>query len=158
MHKFLLTLVLLVFASCSLFESKEEKTQKLVAEKLLQIDWSDVDDYPLFSDCDELAAKPEQKKCFEEKLILQLSKYLQDFELISETEIKDVVFLDFSIESDGGITIVNIENKEIFGAQMKKFEDRVAKSLRSLPKIEPALKRGIPVRAKFRIPILLNSK
>ena len=158
MHKFLLIFVLLGFTSCSLFESKEEKTQKLVSEQLLQIDWSDVDDYPLFSDCDELAAKPIQKKCFEEKVILHLSKHLQEFELISETEIKEVVFLDFSVESDGNISAVHIENKEIFGSQMKKFENRIAKGLRSLPKIEPALKRGIPVRAKFRIPILLNSK
>ncbi len=153
-----MVLVLCGFTSCSLFESTEKKTQKLVEKELLEIDWTDVDDYPLFSDCDELLSKEIQKQCFEEKLLLHLSADLQEFQLTSETEIKDVVFLDFRIENDGAITIINIENKEIFGSQMEKFEDKVAKSLKSLPRIEPALKRGIPVSAKFRIPIFLNSK
>ncbi|TMM58373.1 hypothetical protein FEE95_02780 [Maribacter algarum] len=158
MRKLLMVLVLCGFTSCSLFESTEKKTQKLVEKELLEIDWTDVDDYPLFSDCDELLSKEIQKQCFEEKLLLHLSADLQEFQLTSETEIKDVVFLDFRIENDGAITIINIENKEIFGSQMEKFEDKVAKSLKSLPRIEPALKRGIPVSAKFRIPIFLNSK
>jgi len=158
MRKFLLILVLFGFTSCHLFESKEEKTQKLVNEKLLQIDWSDVDDYPLFSDCDETVSKALQKNCFEEKLLTHLSADLKEFHLTSETEIKDVVFLDFRVEKEGNIIIDTIENKEIFGSQMEKFEDKVAKSLKSLPHIEPALKEGIPVNVKFRIPIFLNSK
>lgn len=158
MNKFLLILVLLGFTSCNLFESKEEKTQKLVAEKLLQIDWSDVDDYPLFSDCDETVSKALQKKCFEEKLLLHLSVGLKEFHMTSETEINDVVFLDFSVEKDGNVSIDTIENKVIFGDQMEKFENQIAKSLKTLPHIEPALKQGIPVNAKFRIPIFLNSK
>lgn len=158
MRKFLMVLVLCGFTSCSLFESKEKKTQKLIEQELQQIDWSDVDNYPLFNDCDESVSKTLQKNCFEEKLLLHLSADLQEFQLTSETEIKDVVFLDFRIENDGSITVVNIENKEIFGSQMRKFEDKVTKSLQRLPRIEPALKRGIPVSAKFRIPIFLNSK
>lgn len=158
MRKFLTVLVLCGFTSCNLFESKEEKTQKLVEQELHHIDWSNVDYYPLFSDCDETASKAQQKTCFEEKLVFHLSVDLQEFQLISEAKIKDVVFLDFIVESDGSISIINIENQEIFGNQMEDFNARVVKSLNSLPRIEPALKRGIPVRAKFRIPIFLNSK
>lgn len=158
MRKLLTILILCGFTSCSFFESQDKKTQKLVENELQQIDWSDVDDYPLFSDCDETVSKILQKNCFEEKLLLHLSADLQEFQLTSETEIKDVVFLDFKIENDGSIIVVNIENKEIFGSQMEKFEDKVANSLKNLPRIEPALKRGIPVSAKFRIPIFLNSK
>ncbi|MFK7813451.1 MAG: hypothetical protein AB8B59_13240 [Maribacter sp.] len=158
MRKLLLIFILCGFTSCSLFESKDKKTQKLVEQKLQEIDWSDVDYYPLFSDCDETVAKALQKRCFEEKLLLHLSADLQEFELTSETEIQDVVFLDFRIENDGNIAIDNIENKEIFGTQTQKFENKVRQSLKSLPSIEPALKRGIPVSAKFRIPIFLNSK
>ena len=158
MRKFFTVLVLCGFTSCHLFESNEEKTQKLVTQELYHIDWSDVDYYPLFGDCDETASKAQQKTCFEEKLVFHLSVDLQEFQLVSETKIKDVVFLDFSIESDGSISILNIDNKEILGNQMADFDSVVTKSLSSLPRIEPALKRGIPVRAKFRIPIFLNSK
>jgi len=143
MRKLLIVLVL------CLFESQDKKTQRLVEKELAQIDWTDVDEYPLFSDCDETVSKMLQKNCFEEKLVFHLSADLQEFQLTSETEIEDVVFLDFRIENEGSITVVKIENKEIFGSQMQKFEDKVAESLKSLPRIEPALKRGIPVVRSF---------
>jgi len=158
MHKFFLILVLFGFVSCSVFESQEEKTQKLVNEKLQRIDWSDVDAYPLFSDCDENVSPTLQKNCFEEKLLGHLAAGLREFHLTSKAEIDDLVYVDVVVEKDGNLTIDTIINKEIFGNQMKKFEDQVSKSLKSLPHIEPALKEGIPVNAKFRIPILLNSK
>lgn len=158
MRKLLAVLLLCGIASCSLFESTEKKTQKLVEKELQEIDWTDVDDYPLFDDCDELVSKEVQKKCFEEQLLLHLSADLQEFRLTSEKKIEDVIFLDLMVENNGTVSIVNIENREIFGGQMEDFNNRVAKSLSRLPRIEPALKRGIPVRAKFRIPIFLNSK
>ena len=158
MRKWLLILVLCGFTSCSLFESKEEKTQKLVDKELQQIDWSDVDDYPLFSDCDETVSKMLQKGCFEEKILLHLSADLKAFQLHSDKKVEEVIFLDFVIENNGDISIESIDNKEIFGTQMTEFNARVKRSLKSLPRIEPALKRGIPVRAKFRIPIFLKSK
>lgn len=158
MRKLLLILVLCGFTSCSLFESKEEKTQKLVDKELQQIDWSDVDDYPLFSDCDETVSKTLQKNCFEQKILLHLSTDLKAFQLRSEKQVEEVIFLDFIVENNGNISIESIDNKEVFGGQMAEFNSRVKRSLKRLPRIEPALKRGIPVRAKFRIPIFLNSK
>ena len=158
MRKFILVLILCGFTSCGLFESKEEKTQKLVEKELQQIDWTNVDHYPLFDECDETASKLKQKTCFEEKLVLHLSSDLQQFEIVSERQVKDVIFIDIIVQSDGSITVLNIENQEVFQEQQKEFEQLVENSLNSLPRIEPALKRGVPVRAKFRIPIFLNSK
>jgi hypothetical protein len=158
MRKLLLVLVLCGFTSCNLFESKDKKTQKLVEKELSQIDWSDVDDYPLFSDCDETVSKTLQKRCFEEKILLHLSADLKEFQLTSDEEVEDVIFLDFVVGNNGVISVETIDKKEILGSQMTEFNSRVKRSLKSLPRIEPALKRGIPVRAKFRIPIILNSK
>ena len=62
MQKFVLSIIFMgLLVSCELFESKEDKTQKLVNEELLAIDWNDVDQYPLFEDCDETAPKVEEK-------------------------------------------------------------------------------------------------
>ncbi len=158
MRKFILVLILFGFTSCGLFESKAEKTQKLVEKELQQIDWTNVDHYPLFDECDETASKLKQKTCFEEKLVLHLSSDLQQFEIVSERQVKDVIFIDIIVQSDGSIAVLNIENQEVFQEQQKEFEQLVENSLNSLPRIEPALKRGVPVRAKFRIPIFLNSK
>ncbi len=157
MRLFLMVLAFCGFTSCEFFGSKEKKTQKLVDQELREIDFNDVDDYPLFDDCDETATKEQQKRCFEEKFFTHLSMALQDFELVADKEINDTILLDFVIESDGDIAILNMGNNMVLGSQKKAFEKLLTKSLNSLPRLEPALKRGVPVRAKFRIPIVLNS-
>ena len=157
MRKFLLVLVLCGCASCSLFDSKEKKTQKLVEKELQQIDWSNVDDYPLFDDCDETVSKELQKNCFETQFLEHLSSGLEAFQMISESEVKEVIYLDFKIKNDGSIIILNIENKQVLGSQTQSFEAKIIESLKNMPQIAPALKRGIPVNTKFRIPIFLNS-
>lgn len=158
MRLFLMVLVLCGFTSCDFFESKDKKTQKLVDQELREIDFSDVDDYPLFDDCDETATKEQQKKCFEENMVLHLSNALQEFEFVTEKQLSDTLYLDFVIENDGAITVLNIDNKEVLGEQMREFRAKITKSFNSLARLEPALKRGIPVKAKFRIPITLNTK
>ena len=156
MRKFLTVLVVCIFASCNFFESTDEKTQKLVTKELQSIDWTDVDKYPLFNDCDETVAKIEQKKCFIETLSLHFTMTLQEFEPVLNEKVNDTIFIDFIVENTGEIAIMNIHNKEVLEEQMQEFEEKISESLTSLPRIEPALKRGIPVSTKFRIPIVIN--
>ncbi|HDZ13722.1 MAG TPA: hypothetical protein ENH60_02330 [Pricia sp.] len=120
------------------------------------IDWEDVDQYPLFVDCDELASKPEQKKCFMQTLLRHFSKSLQESDLLLTEAVKDTIFVNFKMEDTGAITLMDITNGERISQQVPGFQNQIEKSLHSLPKIEPALKRGIPVSAKFRIPIVLQ--
>ena len=158
MQKFLILLVVCGFTSCDFFESKDAKTQKLVNQEMLNIDWNDVDQYPLFSKCDETVTKVLQKKCFEETLFLHILKMLQENEFTVDQEVKDTVYVEFISESNGSITVLNISNSEIFGSRKPEFNEKIEQSLNSLPPLEPALKRGIPIRSKFRIPIVINPK
>lgn len=148
--------LLYLLAACNQSAKREEKTQELVDQEIQAIDWEDVDQYPLFADCDELASKPEQKRCFMETLLRHFSKTLQESDLVLEEEVKDTIFVNFRMEDTGEISLINIKNDEEIIKQVPEFRDQIEKSLNSLPKIEPALKRGIPVSAKFRIPIVLQ--
>lgn len=156
MRKFLTVLMVCSFASCNFFESTDKKTQELVSQELQSIDWTDVDKYPLFNDCDETVSKAQQKKCFIETLGLHFAMTLQEFQPILNKRINDTVFIDFILENTGDISIMNIHNKEVLQGQMQEFDEKITESLTSLPRIEPALKRGIPVSTKFRIPIVIN--
>lgn len=156
MRKFLAVLIVCSFTSCNFFDSTDKKTQKLVNQELQSIDWTDVDKYPLFDDCDETVSKAQQKKCFIETLSLHFETNLQAFQPISNETINDTVFVDFIVENTGDIAVINIHNKEILEGQILGFEEEINASLTSLPRIEPALKRGIPVNTKFRIPIVIN--
>lgn len=146
-----------MLASCAWLESRETKARKLVNAELQSIDWNDVDQYPLFADCDETATKPAQRGCFEETLLLHLSMTLQDFEFILDEDVHDSLYVDFLVDSVGSITVLDIERNNSVADQIPEFNGVITQSLKSLPRLEPALKRGIPVNAKFRIPLVLKT-
>ena len=150
--------ILCLLTACNWSASREKKTQELVNKQIQSIDWEDVDKYPLFLNCDETLSKQEQKKCFMQTLLRHFSTTLEaaDFEL--QEDVKDTIFVDFVMEDTGTITLKNILNDDEVSRQLPDFGHQIEKSLNNLPKIEPALKRGIPVSAKFRIPIVLTSQ
>ena len=156
MRKFMLVLVLCGFTSCNFFDSKEKKTQELVQKELNEIDWNDVDSYPLYDDCDENLTKTAQRECFENELLKHCSKTLKEFEFILDSDIDPSVLVDFLVDKNGRISILDIEKDTAIDKQMPEFEEIIRQSLRRMPPLEPALKRGIPVKAKFRIHIVLK--
>ncbi len=151
-------LAIFLLSSCDFFLPREEKTRKKVLAELNTINWNDVDQYPLFEDCDESATKTEQRGCFEDNLLAHFAQTLSGFEFELEQEVVDTIFVDFLIERDGSITVLEIEDHPLLQEQIPEFNGVITQSLKSLPRIEPALKRGMPVSAKFRIPLELNTK
>lgn len=149
--------LLCLLASCDWFTSREAKTQMLVEKELHGIDWNDVDQYPLFDDCDETATKAAQKECFENTLLLHFSMTLQDFEFALSEDLEDNIYVDFLVDKEGVMTVLDIEEHRAIKEQIPEFNGIITQSFKSLPRVEPALKRGIPVNAKFRIPLVLNT-
>tara|TARA_R110002167_G_scaffold363512_2_gene583691 strand:- start:912 stop:1352 length:441 start_codon:yes stop_codon:yes gene_type:complete len=143
--------------SCDWFVSKEAKTQELVEKEMLEINWNDVDNYPLFETCDETLTKTGQRECFERELLSHCTKTLQEFVYEFEEGVDRTVQVDFLVDQDGRISVLSIEKDNAITDQMPEFDQIIAQSLINLPTLEPALKRGIPVKAKFRIPIVFDS-
>ena len=148
----------LLLISCDYLAPKEEKTRRLVQEELRSINWNDVDQYPLFASCNESLSKEEQQACFENELLTHFSGTLQEFEFILSEDVEDTIYVDFLVERDGSVTVLDIEDHMTVQEQIPEFNAIITQSLKSLPEIEPALKRGIPVNAKFRIPLELNTQ
>lgn len=147
----------ILLASCTWFESRETKARKMAEAELQGIDWNDVDQYPLFSDCDETASKQAQKECFEQTLLMHFSMTLQDFEFVLDNDVDDTIYVDFLVDHEGEISIVDIERNSAVAAQIPEFDGVITQSLKTLPRLAPALKRGMPVKAKFRIPLILKT-
>ena len=156
MRKFFTILLLSACFSCDLFESKEKKTRELVNQEMRTINWNDVDNYPLFESCDESTSKTSQRECFETELLQHFSATLQEFEFVIGPDMDTTVFVDFLIDQEGELTVVDIQKDNAIDEVMPEFDGIISQSLRNLPTLAPALKRGIPVRVKFRIPIVLN--
>jgi len=151
----LLSIALLI--SCDLISSREKRTDRMVAREMDRIDWNAVDHYPLFEACDELMTRPRQKTCFENTL----STYLHDRIKNQGFELKDtvqaIVYMDLLVDREGTIKIADIERNDLLLEQIPEFNRLIQREINALPQIEPALKQGVPVNVKFRIPIVLNA-
>ena len=146
-----------LFVSCELFESKEEKTQKLVNEELLAIDWNDVDQYPHFDSCDETATKQAQRECFQRVMLDSFSNALDSLEFQVNHDLNDTVYIDFVIDEHGFISVLNVEEKTSVLNEITDFNTKVTELLNDLTTVAPALKRGNPVSLRFRLPLILNT-
>jgi hypothetical protein len=151
-------LFLCSLTSCGWITSKEKKTRELVQKELGEIDFNEVDNYPLFENCDETLTKIGQRECFEQELLSNCAGTLKQYEFVLEEGGDKTVLVDFMVDQDGKISILNIEKDQTIDERMPEFNQLIAQCLEDLPPMAPALKRGIPVKTKFRIPIVLNSK
>lgn len=146
-----------LMSSCSLFSSKEKRTQKLVAKEMEQIDWNTLDHYPLFDECDELMTAETQRSCFEDTLVKKLSEGLASYELELQDQVSTFIYIDVLVDIEGKIRVADMERNQEILAQLPDFNRMIQREVNELPQVEPALKRGVPVNVKFRIPIELNA-
>jgi len=158
MRKVAVLVCFCLFASCNWFVSKEEKTRELVNEEMRQINFNEVDRYPLFNDCDEMMDKESQLECFKTTLLSHYTATLKEFEFEFVSDVSITVYVDFLVDNEGQISVLEVERNEDIDEQIPEFRSIVIQSLKGLPPLLPALKRGVPVSSKFRIPILLNSQ
>ncbi|MBM1105652.1 hypothetical protein JQC67_05805 [Aurantibacter crassamenti] len=143
--------------SCGWLTSKEERTQELVQQELLEIDFNEVDNYPLFENCDETLSKSGQRQCFEQEVLLNCAKILEQYKFVLNKKTNKNVLVDFLVDQNGKVSVLKIEKDSQIDDLMPEFNQLITQGLEELPSLQPALKRGIPVKAKFRIPIVLNN-
>lgn len=148
---------LLFLGSCSYFMSKEEQTQKMVSDELMAIDWNDVDQFPLFEECDEMAQKTAQRNCFKREMLKRFVEAFSDTVYEVDQKIKDTLFVDFEVDEDGFVNITEIQENGAIEKVVPGFRDEIRSRFSDLTVI-PAHKRGINVKIKFRLPIVLDTE
>ncbi len=150
-------LLLLVCCSCNFFESKDVKKERLVREQIQSIDWNEVDRYPLFSECDENDTKEGQKDCFQSILTRHIREVLSAKNIQVKTALKDTITLVLVIRKDGTIKIESLDKTETINQQIPDIDKIITEALITLPRIYPAIKRGVGVATKVKLPLVLSS-
>lgn len=154
----LLAMLFFGLVSCHQARKRQQQVHTLVNSELATINWNDVDSYPMFGSCDESRSKEAQKQCFEQEVVAHFGRTLKQFEFMVGHEVDTIVFVDFVVGTNGLITVVNIEKDKEIADLMPEFDGIVIECLKDLPPLSPALKRGVPVKAKFRLPIYLHGE
>ncbi|NKI30734.1 hypothetical protein [Croceivirga thetidis] len=137
--------------------SNQERTDRLVEEKMEEIDMNSVEQYPLFADCDETATKMEQERCFQNQLLNQLNQTFKDLSIQSEIDLSDTLWLDLKIDENGYTSVAHIFQNTKIETSIRGLKEKITRRLNDSIKIEPALKRGIPVGIKVRLPIVIET-
>ena len=154
--KLFLLVFFILLTSCDYFQSKKVSTEQLLEEEMQAINWNDVDDYPTFSDCDELSTNQEKKTCFETYLYDLLTSHLKHQKIVVTEDVSDTVILKIHIDKTGHFSIKNIDMDSMTKAQIPQLDSILRHSFDSLPKIYPALKRSQQVATEFSLPVIVN--
>ena len=158
MKQFSLFIILLFFNSCQYFEKKVPSEKELLQKELKSINWKEVDEYPTVTECETINDKKQRQKCFfdvmsqliQEKLnVDSLSILYPDLDTI---QVKVTVFpnskMKFELEfQKDSVAYDTIRIDSILHARLVDF-----------PKVNPAIKRGLPVKTQFILPVIIKAK
>tara|TARA_R110002020_G_scaffold296658_1_gene512374 strand:- start:181033 stop:181509 length:477 start_codon:yes stop_codon:yes gene_type:complete len=156
MNKLLFLLVLLALSGCKDMETKKVSSETFLKEELKTINMSELDEYPTFESCDYLEDKEEKWLCFEQKLASNFYQYLQSKTLVFSQAMQDTVWVKIAVNAEGTPKIDNILIPVSVKQDLPKLDVWLHQSLDSLPKIYPAIKRGIPVKTTFKLPVVIQ--
>ena len=146
----------LILTSCNFFEAKKISSEEILNEELKTFTWNEVDEYPIFDTCDSTASIQERKACFQNTLIENMSNRLFANEIDVTQPINDTILVHFEISDKGIIEITNAEIDSLLLYEIPEIENLVFQSIKSLPKIYPAIKRGQPVTTVFKLPLIIT--
>lgn len=149
-------ILLLCLSSCDYFDKKKVNTQDIVNEELQTFNWNDVDEYPSFKVCESFTSKQDNKHCFETTLITHITNKLSKETIVVTENVEDTILIKFHISETGNLSVLSIKNKEFTKGQIPNLEALLMKSLDSLPKIFPAIKRSQQVKTEFTLPIVIQ--
>ena len=152
-----LFLVSLCF-SCQYFEKKVPNEKELLDKQLKEINWNEVDEYPSVADCEKLTDETQRKQCFFEFLTTTIQQKLAVdtlstlFPKLDTIEVKVTVFPNSTMEFEPQFP------KDSVAYDTIKIDSILRIRLVNFPKVNPAIKRGIPVKTKFVLPVVIKTE
>jgi hypothetical protein len=152
-----LFLVSLCF-SCQYFEKKVPNEKELLEKQLKEINWNEVDEYPSVADCEKLTDATQRKQCFFEFLTTTIQQKLAVdtlstlFPKLDTIEVKVTVFPNSTMEFEPQFP------KDSVAYDTIKIDSILSIRLVNFPKVNPAIKRGIPVKTKFVLPVIIKTE
>lgn len=158
MKQFPFFLVFLFFNSCQYFEKQVPSEKELLQKELKSINWKVVDEYPSVVDCEKISDKKQRQKCFFE-VMAQLIQEKLDIDSLSilypeldTIDVKVTVFPNATMKFEPQFP------KDSVNYDRTKVDSILQARLVDFPKVNPAIKRGVPVKTQFILPVIIKAK
>lgn len=153
MRVFTFLVILLFFNSCDYFSFKKNSNP----EKLDSIvDVTSVDTFPSFQVCDSIINKTEKTACFRKTIHQEITQSLANQKIRIRSSIDETINVIITIHPDSRITLKSVKASENVYQEIANLKEVIEKSIGDLPKVFPAIKRGIPVTSEYILPIRIR--
>jgi len=156
MKYFLVFIFILLLTSCEYFNVKKTSSEAILKEELQTFNWNDVDEYPSFTACDSSTSKEDKTICFQQTITEAITRYLQKERIVVTQDINDTIMLHFQVSKKGELLLLQAKTDSLTIQEIPNIKQLLHKSLDSLPKIFPAIKRGQQVTTEFKLPIVIH--
>lgn len=149
-------LVSLPFTSCQYFDRQVPSEKDLLQKELKAINWKEVDEYPSVVNCDEIEDKSMRQQCFFEYMTQLIQQKLSVDTLsilypeLDTIEVKVTIFPNSTMQFEPKFP------KDSVAYDTIKIDSILKSRLVDFPKVNPAIKRGIPVKTQFILPVILK--
>lgn len=154
----LLLLLLIFFSACDNFETKKLNSEEILTAEARELDWNEVDQYPAFKECRDITETKAAKTCFENKVAGYIYSRMEQKRPVVSQNLHDTIFIHLIVSDQGMPRIDSLEIDSAVVNQLPKIKSWLYQSIDSLPKIYPAIKRGIPVATKFKLPVIIKAE
>jgi hypothetical protein len=158
MKKIILTVFLsiLLFSSCQYFEKQVPSEKDLLQKELKSINWKEVDEFPSIYGSDTIENKIERQQCFFEYMT-QLIQHKLSVDTLSVLYPElDTIEVKVTVFPNSRIIFEPLFPKDSVAYDTVKIDSILKARLVGFPKINPAIKRGIPVKTQFILPVILK--
>ncbi|MCF6141802.1 hypothetical protein L1S34_10940 [Flavobacterium sp. K77] len=156
MKQYFLFFAFLLLNSCQYVDKQVPSEKELLQKELKAINWKEVDEYPSVIDCEQINDKKQRQKCFFEVLTQLIQEKLSIDTLsilypeLDTIEVKVTVFPNSTMQFEPQFPKDSVAYDKI------KIDSILKVRLVNFPKINPAIKRGIPVKTQFILPVILK--
>ena len=148
-------LVCLLLVSCSYFEKINNR--EAIPEVDTIVDFSKVDAFPLFLNCNDIPSREKQQVCFQLEMANHIYAALKSYSLSTTEILNDTILVKLKVDAAGFTSLSEIQISEETRTLLPQFDSLIKVSLQKLPKLEPAIKRNMPVTTEFTLPIILKN-
>ena len=92
-----LVVLYVLFQSCQFFETEKISSETFLKDEIKSINWKDVDQYPVFLNCDTFTEKKQQKSCFESTLSAHLYQVINSEKMTVTNDLNETLVLGFLV-------------------------------------------------------------
>jgi len=139
--------------SCSFFEDRTKQVQKVDTI----VDFNSIDAFPLFPECENIPSRDKQQICFQLEMAQHIYAALKQYSLKTSEVINDTIFVKMVVGAAGDTSLSSIKISDKTNELLPELDSIIRLTLKNIPKLQPAIKRNMPVSTEFTLPIILTN-